>query len=97
MLFAQACSVVGIHIVIVIGSNLHEIERNLTQTELAAPLFHENFHALGILVAGVTDIRTALIIEDALHGIVQDGIESAVAPKHGAVVVPFLLEGHDTG
>ena len=97
LLFAQPCSVVGIHIVIVIRSNLHEIERYLTQTKLAAPLVHKNLHALRILVAGVAHVRAALVVDDSPDGVVQYGVERAVAPEHGAVVVPFGLEGHDAG
>ena len=97
LLFAQPCSPVAVHVVIVVGSNLNEIERNLAQAELLAPLLHEQRHSLGILVAGIAHVRAALIVENAFHRVLQDGVERAVAPQHGAVVVPFGLEGNDAG
>ena len=57
------------------------IEGNLAQTELRTPLLHEQLHALRVLIARITHIRTALIKEDTLYGIVQDGVERAVTPK----------------
>ena len=46
-----------------IRRNLNEIERNLAQSELRAPLFYEQLHALRVLVARIAHIRTTLIVD----------------------------------
>ena len=74
------------------GGYLHEVEGDVTQLELLAPLFYQQLQALRILIAWVADVRAALIEQDALDGIVQDGVEGTVAPYQRTMVVPLLFE-----
>ena len=48
------------------------------------------------MVAWIAHIRTALIEQNALDGIVQNGVERAVTPYQCTMVVPLLLEVDDT-
>ena len=96
LLFTQPRTPVGLLVIIPVRGDLHEVEGDLSQSELRAPLVHQQFHALTILVAGVSHIRTTLVVEDALHRIVEDGMERAVAPQHSPVIIPLRLEVHDT-
>ena len=95
LLFTQAGSIVSVHVVVVERRNLHEVEGNLAQAELTAPLLHQQLQALGILVAGVAHVGTALIEEDALHRVVQNRVERTVAPQQRPLVVILRLEVHD--
>ena len=83
LLFTQEGSADGVDITVIIRprSYLHKVERYLTEFELTAPLVHQYLHTLGVLVARVAYIRTALIVDDAFDGAVQDRIEGTVAPE----------------
>ena len=84
-------------VTIYIRSNLHEVEWDLALTEIAAPLFHEELQPIGIFIARRTDIGASLIVEDALNGVVEDGVESAVAPQQRAQIVIGELLHHLAG
>ena len=87
LLLAQSRALVAIDIVVIIGSYLDEIERNLTQLEVAPPLLDKDFQPLGILAGKVSHVGTSLIEEDSLNGIVEDGRESAIAPDERTQIV----------
>ena len=101
LLFTQQGSADGIVVVVIpVRCYLNEIEGDLTQAELRAPLVNQQLHPLRVLIAGITHVRTALIVEDALHRKVQDGVERAVAPKQRTVIVPLcplLADLHRVG
>ena len=81
-------------IIIIIGRYLHEIEWYFAQSELLSPLFHQQLQTVGIAVARVAHIGTALIEEDAFHRIVQNRIESAVAPEQRTIIISIVLFHH---
>ena len=82
LLLAQQSTAEGIVVIVIAeGRYLNEVEGNLTQAELFSPLVHQQFQTLGLLVARIAYIRTALIEEDTFHGVVQDGVEGAIAPE----------------
>ena len=87
LLLAQSRALVAVDIVVIIGSYLDEIERNLTQLEVAPPLLDKDFQPLGILAGRVSHVGTSLIEEDSLNGIVEDGRESAIAPDERTQIV----------
>ena len=89
LLFAQQGATDAVRIVfVIIRGYLYEVERYLAQSELVAPLTHEQCQAVGILVAGVAHVGAALVEQDALDGVVEDGVEGTVAPEQRTVVVP---------
>ena len=98
LLFTQEGTTQTVQVVAIIGigGNLHEVEGNLAKLELLAPLFYQQLQTFRVLVARIADVRAALIEQNALHGIVKDGIERAVTPYQGAVVVPLFLEIDNT-
>ena len=101
LLFTQQGSADGIVVVVIpVRCYLNEVEGDLTQGELRAPLVNQQLHPLRVLVAGITHVRTALIVEDALHREVQDGVERAIAPEQRTVIVPLcplLADLHRVG
>ena len=96
LLLPQQCTAytIGIVTIVSIRGNLHEIERNLAQCKLAAPLLHEKFQTLRILIAWVSHIGTTLIVNNSFHREIEYGIKSAISPYQRTEIVPLELANH---
>ena len=58
LLFTEQGTADGVDIAVVVGprGDLHEVEGDLTESELTPPLLHQDLQPFGILVTGVAHV-----------------------------------------